>query len=115
MAISGRPRTLSNVRVHTKETLTISKLKIQMLRVNRAVRSKAFVASIVRDNSAEARVLRKSFKDFISGLSGCHKKIGNNILGGVPTNILRIRPRQAPDNDRLWGHWFYRTSLKLDC
>ena len=31
-----------------------------MLQVNKAVLSKAFVASIVRDNSAEPRVLRKS-------------------------------------------------------
>lgn len=51
---------ISNVRAHTKGILTISKLKIQMLQVNKAVLSKAFVASIVRDNSAEPRVLRKS-------------------------------------------------------
>ena len=48
MAISGRPRTLSNVRVHTKGMPSKQSSPL-----------KAFVASIVRDNSAEPRVLKK--------------------------------------------------------
>jgi len=55
------------------------------------------------------------FLYFTSGLSGYHQKVGNKILEGVPWKIFGILPRLVPCKYKLRVHWFYRTSLKLDC